>query len=181
MQKYGLALLLILPVISHAETVHFFDASITQQKDIDGYTIGYTGVINEKFALGVGYSEASLGNQTVSATSAGLNFGFDSFDTGTALVGIGIANVNSPSQTISTSLYDIELETGGSDIFVEIGYAKMSGESGDYKLSLVSMDGEITAGASVRAPIMDSNWALQVGIATDGTTPALSVGASLAF
>ena len=41
MQKYGLALLLIMPVISHAETVHFVDASITKQKDINGYTIGY--------------------------------------------------------------------------------------------------------------------------------------------
>jgi hypothetical protein len=181
MQKFGLALLLIMPVISHAETVHFVDASITEQKDIEGYTIGYTGVMNERFALGVGYSEASQGSQTVSATTAGVNFGVQSFDTGSVLFGMGVANVSGSSRTVSTNLYDIELDASGSSFYAEIGYAKLSGEGADYKFSLVSMDGEITVGSSVRAPILDSNCALQVGIATDGNTPTLSVGASLVF
>ncbi len=181
MQKYGLALLLTMPVVSFAETVHFADVSITSQDGVRGYAIGYTGVINEKFALGLGHSKVSDDGIDVSATTAGFNFGFQSFDTGSVLFGMGVANVSGSSQTVSTNLYDIELDASGSSVYAEIGYAKLSGEGVDYKVSLVTMDGENSASASIRQPIEGSDWGWQLGIANDGTTTAVSVGASLTF
>ena len=181
MQKYGLALLLTMPVVSFAETVHYADVSITSQDSVRGYAIGYTGVINEKFALGLAHSKASKNGIDVSATTAGFNFGFQSFDTGSVLIGMGVVNVSGSSQTVSTNLYDIEFDTSGSSVYAEIGYAKLSGEGVDYKVSLVTMDGENSVSASIRQPIEGSDWGWQLGIATDGTTTAVSVGASLTF
>ena len=181
MQKYGLALLLTMPVVSFAETVHFADASITSQDSVKGYAIGYTGVVNEKFALGLGHSKASKDGIDVSATTAGFNLGFQSFDTGSVLFGMGVANVSGSSKTVSTNLYDIELDTSGSSFFAEIGYAKLSGEGLDYKVSLVTMDGDNSVSASIRQPIEDTNWGWLLGIATDGNSTALSVGVSLTF
>ena len=181
MQKYGLALLLTMPVVSFAETVHFVDVGITSQDSVKGYAVGYTGVINERLALGIGHSRASKDGKDVSATTAGFNFGFQSFDTGSVLFGMGIANVSGSSQTVSTNLNDIELDTSGSSIYGEIGYAKLSGEGVDYKVSLVTMDGENSVSASIRLPAKNPRGGWKLGVATDGTTTAVSVGVSLTF
>jgi hypothetical protein len=181
MQKYGLALLLILPVISHAETVQFADANMTTQDGVKGYNIGYTGVTNGKYAYGLSYSSASQDGLDAKATTVGFNYGFQSFDTGSILIGLGVVNVSGSSYTISTNLYDIEVDTSGSSGFAEIGYAKLSGEGLDYKVSLVTMDGETSIGASMRKAFEGSNWGWQLGIANDGDVTALSAGVSLTF
>jgi len=179
MQKYGIALLLTIPVFSFAETVHYASASITSQDSTMGYGIGYTAVINGKYAVGLSHSDTT--KDDISATVGGLRYGFQSFETGTVYFGLGIADVSGASETVSAGLYDIEVDSSDTSGYAEIGYAKLSGEGMDYSFSLVTMDGETSVSASMRQPIEGSDWGWQLGLATDGNEAAVSAGVSLTF
>ena len=179
MQKYGLALLLTIPVVSLAETVHYASAHITSQDSIMGYAVEYTGVIDGKYAIGFSHSEATKND--IGVTSGGLRFGLESFDSGTVFLGLGIADISGSSTKVSTKIYDIEVDSSGTSGYAEIGYAKLSGEGLDYSFSLLTMDGETSVGASMRQPIEGSDWGWQLGMATDGDEALVSAGVSLTF
>jgi hypothetical protein len=175
MQKFGLALLFTMPMVSLADTVHFASASISSE---DSIGIGYTAVIDGKYAVGLSHSDAT---DDIGVTAGGLHYGFQSFDTGTVYFGLGIADVAGSSETISTNLYDIEVDTGGTSVSAQLGYAKLSGEGLDYSFSLVTVDGDSSVSASMRQPIEDSDWGWLLGIATNGDEAAVSAGVSLTF
>ena len=181
MQKFGLVLLFIIPTLSFADTVHFASANITSQDSIMGYGVGYTGVIKGKYAVALGYSSASKDDRSVTEVAGGFNYGFQSFDTGTVYLGLGIADIDAPATTIRASTYDTTLDSSGVSGYATIGYAKLSGEGLDYNFSLTAMDGETSVGASARGAIDDSDWGWQLGIASDGDDAAVSAGVSLVF
>lgn len=181
MQKSLLVLLLVLPTLSFANTVHLASANITSQDSIRGYSFAYTAVFERQYMLSFGYADASKDDRSISAVSADISYGFQSFETGSTYVSLGVADIDNSTVTISTSIGDIALDSSGGSGFARVGYAKLSGEGLDYDLSLFSMDGETSVGASIRGALDDSDWGWQLGIASDGDEAAFSAGFSLMF
>ena len=67
-----------------------------------------------------------------------------------------------PIAVISTNFYDIEVDTGGTSVSAQLGYAKLSGEGLDYSFSLVTMDGDSSVNAPMCQPIDGSDWGWQL-------------------
>lgn len=164
MKKLGLVLLL-LPAISFADNVNFLGAEyawvsgIPDEISVDGYTIAYTSVMNEKLSAGVSYvvldavDYYGYGVRADYAT-AQIDFAFGSFNTGSFYAGAGMAFAD-----------------GDTAEAFKVGFAKRSGEGFDYDLAVAFEDGESAVGASFRAPLGDSGLGWTFGVVgSDGVT-----------
>ena len=94
--------LLLLPAVSFAENVNFFGAKYAwmsgtpDEISVDGYTVGYTSVIDEKLSAGVSYvvmDAETYGGYGVRAdyAVAKIDFAFGSFNAGSLYAGAGMA------------------------------------------------------------------------------------------
>lgn len=131
--------------------------------DIDGYTLGYTGVMeNITYSLGAGYLEDDYGND-LDVTALSGRIGLNNFDLGTAYVGFSHTN---PSE-------------GNSETDLVLGYALVSNSELSYDISYTDTPDPIIA-ASVRIPQNESTGII-LGIADDGDLRQASIGLSLSF
>jgi hypothetical protein len=122
MQKFGFALLLILPALSYANSVRLVNASIHNQDGNTGYGLSYTG-INNKFITTLAYSGFSEDQWRSSAFSAGLNYGFQSINTGSVYFGLGVANVKVSSSvgTVGPNNLSLSIEASDHQSFARLG------------------------------------------------------------
>lgn len=183
MQKFGFVLLLILPAFSYANSVRLVNASILNQDGNTGYGLGYTG-INNKFITTLSYSNLSGDQWRSSAFSAGLNYGFQSIDSGSVYFGLGVANVRKSSSVGTVGLNNLSQNIEASDQhgFARLGYTKLSGAGIDYDYSIISMDGKITYGAAWRGAINDNGLGWLFGISDNSDVDEIvSGGISLIF
>jgi hypothetical protein len=183
MQKFGFFLLLILPALSYANSVRLVNASILNQDGNTGYGLGYTG-INNKFITTLSYSNLSGDQWRSSGFSAGLNYGFQSIDTGSVYFGLGVANVKVSSSvgTVGPNNLNLSIEASDHHGFARLGYTKLSGAGIDYDYSIISMDGETTYGAVWRGAINDSGLGWLFGISGNSDVDEIvSGGISLIF
>lgn len=183
MQKIGFVLLLILPALSYANSVRMVNASVHNQDGNTGYGLGYTG-INNKFITTLSYSNFSEDQWRSSGFSAGLNYGFQSIDTGSVYFGLGVANVKVSSSVGTVGPNNLNLRIEASDLhsFARLGYTKLSGAVIDYDYSIISMDGETTYGAVWRGAINDDGLGWLFGISGNSDVDKIvSGGISLIF
>ena len=181
MQKIGFVLLLILPALSYANSVRMVNASVHNQDGNTGYGLGYTG-INNKFITTLSYSNFSEDQWRSSGFSAGLNYGFQSIDTGSVYFGLGVANVKVSSSVGTVGPNNLNLRIEASDLhsFARLGYTKLSGAGIDY--SIISMDGETTYGAVWRGAINNNGLGWLFGISGNSDVDEIvSGGISLIF
>ena len=183
MQKIGFVFLLILPALSHANSVRMVIASILNQDGNAGYGLGYTG-INNRFITTLSYSNFSEDNWRSSALSAGLNYGFQSIDTCSVYFGLGVANVKVSSSvgTIGSNNLNLSVEASDHHGFARLGYTKLSGSGIDYDYSILSMDGETTYAAVWRGAINDNGLGWLFGVSGNSDVDEIiSGGISLIF
>ena len=183
MQKFGFALLLILPALSYANSVRLVNASIHNQDGNTGYGLSYTG-INNKFITTLAYSGFSGDQWRSSAVSAGLNYGFQSIDTGSVYFGLGVASVRKSSSvgTVGPNNLSLNVEASDRHSFARLGYTKLSGAGIDYDYSIISMDGETAYGAVWRGAINDNGLGWLFGISGNSDVDEIvSGGISLIF
>ena len=183
MQKIGFFLLLILPALSYANSVRLVNASILNQDGNTGYGLGYTG-INNKFITTLSYSNLSGDQWRSSAFSAGLNYGFQSIDTGSVYFGLGVASVKVSSSvgTVGPNNLNLSVEASDHQSFARLGYTKLSGAGIDYDYSIISMDGETAYGAVWRGAINDNGLGWLFGISGNSDVDEIvSGGISLIF
>ena len=183
MQKIGFVLLLILPALSYANSVRMVNASVHNQDGNNGYCLGYTG-INNKFITTLSYSNFSEDQWRSSGFSAGLNYGFQSIDTGSVYFGLGVANIKVSSSVGKVGPNNLNLRIEASDLhsFARLGYTKLSGAGIDYDYSIISMDGETTYGAVWRGAINDDGLGWLFGISGNSDVDEIvSGGISLIF
>ena len=167
--------LLLLPAVSFAENVNFFGAKyawmsgIPDEISVDGYTVGYTSVIDEKLSAGVSYvvmDAETYGGYGVRAdyAVAKIDFAFGSFNAGSLYAGAGMAFADGETAEAFT-----------------VGFAKRSGEEFDYDFAVAFDDGETAVGVSFRAPLGDSGLGWEFGVVgSDGITTT-STGLSISF
>jgi hypothetical protein len=118
------------------------------------------------------------------AFSAGLNYGFQSIDSGSVYFGLGVANVRVSSSVGTLGPNNLSLSKKVSDhhSFARLGYTKLSGAGLDYDYSIISMDGETTYGATWRGAINNNGLGWLFGIAGNSDVEEIiSGGISLIF
>ena len=136
-------------------TLPFIDSGSVYLDDVDGYSLSFMNVIDDKTLVGLSRLEAT-GRFDGSVTGVSASYAFDSFNAGSMYVGITYANSDLVNDT----------STGYS-----IGYAKVSGNGTDFNLSATTVDGLVSYEVSVTA---DSG--LLFGISESNAQSIVSVG-----
>jgi hypothetical protein len=145
MKKIILSLLLF-PVVTLADNLNFFNVEfgaldgaaveLVYGESINGYSFGYTGVLNGNIVLDISHFEASSGDWDGGQSSATAAYAFDSIIDGSMYVGLAVT--------------DGDLSADEELGFV-IGYGKISGNGTDYNLSATSINGNVGYGVEVTA------------------------------
>jgi len=177
MKKLALTLLL-LPVLSFADNVHFFGtqyawmSGIPNDESANGYTISYKSVIDEKLSVGLSYVDMDITNRTTDVSierlevNASADYAFiGSFDTGALYLGL------------ETDLHD----NPDSSFLTKIGVATRSGEGFDFDFNISSRHGDIGLGASMRGPLAESVIGWEIGFTHVVNQTTSFAGLSLAF
>lgn len=145
MKKIILSMLLF-PVVTLADNLNFFNVEygvldgVTVEavygESINGYSYGYTGVLNEQMVIDISHFEASSSDWDGGQSSATAVYAFDSIIDGSMYVGLGVTEGD----------LSVDDELG----FL-IGYGKISGNGTDYNLSATSVNGNVSYGVEVTA------------------------------
>lgn len=183
MKKNWIFLLLILPSLSYADSIHLASASVIKQDQTTGSSLGYTGINNGKYITTLGYAHFSEDDWSLSRYSVGVNYSIQSIHTGSVYLGIGVVNDRGSVKKYMGDPLNLSLFIKSSDKsgFARLGYSKLSGVGIDYDYSLVSMDGKTAVGAVWRGAINDSNLGWLLGMGSDGDVETVLAGLSLIF
>ena len=183
MQKFGLVFLLIIPVFSYADTVRLINAIVHSQDGIMGHSLGYSGINNNKYITTLNYTSFSEGQWRSSAFSVGVNYGFQSINTGSLYFGIGVARQRMSGGFGPVGPNDLSISIKASDQsgYARLGYTKLSGEGIDYDYNLVSIDGETSFGALFRGAINTNGLGWLFGVSSNSEDRVVSGGINLIF
>lgn len=102
--------------------------------DVDILGLGYESV-TEKFAFAALVGNADSGFGDVTFTGLALNYGFGNFNEGSFFVGAEYVRASGGGES-------------DSDSFLNLGYAKASGEGLDWSVSIDSEDQDLTLGVT---------------------------------
>ena len=174
MKKLGLALLFI-PATTFADNVGFFGAEyavwseISDDLNVDAYTVGYEAVIDEKFTAGLNYIAIDVEDNygygyRDDYAVVNLDVALNSFSTGSLYAGLAVA-----------------FRDGDTPELFKLGYAKRSGNGVDYDIAVGVDDGETLFDFSMRVPLGGSGLGLTFGVTDSDYSRVTRVGINTSF
>jgi hypothetical protein len=156
MKKIALALLL-LPTISFAENVNFFNAEIGIGGDnIDTVnSIGYEAVVGGKLSAGLKYVDLQFEDGSkYDSLEINVDYAFNTFDTGSLYTGVGtVMPYNEGGDILGGILQSPNSAHDKLSTAVKAGYSKRSGDSLDFDIGVVFVDNYTMYKASLRVPL----------------------------